>query len=57
MVRCDKCKYFKEDKIYKGEGFCGKDGRYTREHRVCDLLPTDKDRKNAKIGNDVIVRT
>ena len=48
-VRCDNCKHFEEDKNYKGEGTCNKDGRYTREHRVCNLLPTDDDRRNAKL--------
>jgi len=45
-VRCDNCKHFEEDKNYKGEGTCNKDGRYTREHRVCNLLPADEDRRN-----------
>ena len=48
-VRCDNCKHFAEDEKYKGEGTCSKDGRYTREHRVCNLLPTDEDRRNAKL--------
>ena len=48
-VRCDNCKHFEEDKNYKGEGICNKDGRYTREHRVCNLIPTDEDRRNAKL--------
>lgn len=48
--RCDNCKFYQEDKNYKGEGICLKDGRYTREHRVCDLLKTDKERRDAKIN-------
>lgn len=47
-VRCDNCKYFKEDKNYRGEGICNKDGRYTREYRVCNLLLTNECRRNAK---------
>lgn len=49
-VRCDKCKYYKEDDIYKGEGECQHPkttSPYTRDHRVCDLLPTNEDRKQA----------
>ena len=49
-VRCDKCKYFVENKKYKGEGICNKDNEYTREYRVCNKLPTDEDRRNAKIN-------
>jgi len=48
-VRCDNCKYFDEDVNYKGEGVCNKDGKYTREHRVCNKLPSDDDRRNAKL--------
>ena len=49
-VRCDNCKHYKEDSNYKGEGRCNKDGRYTREHRVCNLLPTNVDKRLAKIN-------
>ena len=49
-VRCNNCKRYEEDKNYKGEGKCSKDGRYTREHRVCNLLPTNKDKKSVKIN-------
>ena len=48
-VRCDNCKHFDEDVNYKGEGVCNKDGEYTREHRVCNKLPSDDDRRNAKL--------
>lgn len=48
-VRCSNCKYYKEDITYKGEGICIKDNEYTREHRVCNKLPTDDDRREAKI--------
>ena len=48
-VQCKNCKYYEEDKNYKGEGKCNNDGRYTREHRVCNLLETDEKRRNAKI--------
>ncbi len=48
-VRCDNCKNYEEDKSYRGEGTCLKDGRYTRDHRVCNLLPTNQDRREAKI--------
>jgi hypothetical protein len=47
-LQCKNCKHFEEDKNYKGEGKCNNDGRYTREHRVCDLLDTDDKRRNAK---------
>jgi hypothetical protein len=46
-VRCEQCKFFLQDIHYK-DGECLKDGRYTREHRVCNLLPTNQDRRNAK---------
>ena len=49
-VRCDNCKHYEEDKNYKGEGICNKDGRYTREHRVCNLLPTNEDKRTVKIN-------
>ena len=48
-VQCKNCKHYEEDKNYKGEGKCNNDGRYTREHRVCNLLDTDEKRRNAKI--------
>jgi hypothetical protein len=37
-LQCKNCKHFGEDGNYKGEGKCNNDGRYTREHRVCNLL-------------------
>ena len=48
-VRCNNCKYFDENVNYKGEGVCNKDGEYTREHRVCNKLSSDDDRRNAKL--------
>ena len=48
-VQCKNCKHYEEDKNYKGEGKCNNDGRYTREHRVCNLLDTDEKRRNDKI--------
>lgn len=48
-VQCKNCKHFIRDIFYKSEGICDNDGRYTREHRVCDLLDTDEKRRNAKI--------
>ena len=48
-VECKNCKHYEEDKKYKGEGKCNNDGRYTREHRVCNLLDTVEKRKNSKI--------
>ena len=48
-VRCDNCKHFDEDVNYKCEGVCDKDGEYTRSHLVCNKLPTDDDRRNAKL--------
>ena len=47
-LQCKNCKHFEEDVNYKGEGKCNNDGRYTREHRVCNLLDTDDKRRNAK---------
>ena len=48
-VRCENCIFFKRYKN-TGEGTCKKDARYTREHRVCNLLATNEDRRNAKIN-------
>ena len=48
-VRCENCKYWTRDKSYKTEGICRKDGRVSREFHVCNLLPTNEDRRNAKI--------
>jgi hypothetical protein len=48
-MRCGNCKHFIEDSTYKNEGTCDKDDEYTRSHRVCIKLPTDEDRREAKI--------
>ena len=49
-VVCGNCQFFNRDKAYKTEGLCRKDGEYTREHRVCSKLPSDDDRRDAKIN-------
>ena len=43
IIKCEKCKYFKRNKIYKYEGVCLKDDNYTREFRVCHKLEKDSD--------------
>ena len=48
-LQCKNCKHFVRDIFYKSEGICNNDGRYTREHRVCNLLDTDKQKRDAKI--------
>ena len=48
-VRCDNCKYFNQPDKNKYDGWCTKDDTYTAEHRVCNKLPTDEDRRNAKL--------
>lgn len=48
-VQCKNCKHFVRDIFYKSEGICNNDGRYTREHRVCNLLDTDEKKQDAKI--------
>lgn len=48
-VQCKNCKHFVRDIFYKSEGICNNDGRYTREHRVCNLLDTDEKKRDAKI--------
>lgn len=48
-LKCENCKYFVRNENYKYEGYCNNDGRYTREHRVCNLLNTNEKRKEAKI--------
>jgi len=48
-VRCDNCKFYNHDNNYSGEGKCNKSGEYTRDHRICNLLPTNEDKRNAKI--------
>lgn len=49
-VVCENCKFFKRHKEYTFEGICTKDNQYTREYRVCDKLPTNTDKRNAKIN-------
>lgn len=48
-VRCNNCIFYCENVSYRGEGVCSKDNEYTREHRACNKLPTDEDRRNAKL--------
>ena len=48
-VSCGNCKFFRRYKETT-EGTCDKDDEYTREHRVCHKLPTNEDRRNAKIN-------
>ena len=48
-LQCKNCKHFVRDIFYKSEGICNNDGRYTREHRVFNLLDTDKQKRDAKI--------
>lgn len=48
-VKCNNCKYFSRHDEYRYEGTCTLDGGYTRENRVCNKLPTDDDRRNAKL--------
>ena len=48
-VRCDNCKYFNHTDKPRYDGICMKDNTYTAEHRVCNKLPTDEDRRNAKL--------
>lgn len=48
-VRCDNCKYFNQPDKNRYDGWCTKDDTYTAEHRVCNKLPTDEDRRNAKL--------
>lgn len=48
-VRCDNCKYWTRDKVYKTDGICNKHGDVSREFYVCNLLPTNEDRRDAKI--------
>ena len=47
-VQCKDCRFFNRHKIYKNEGDCKKDGRYTIDHRVCNLLDTDDLKRDAK---------
>lgn len=48
-VKCGNCKYYISDIIYKSDGECLKDHTYTREFYVCNKLPTDDDRRDAKL--------
>lgn len=48
-VQCKNCKHFVRDIFYKSEGICSNDGRYTRDHRVCNLLDTNEKKRDAKI--------
>lgn len=49
-VRCDNCKFYVVDKVYKSEGTCTLTNTYTKGYWICDKLPTDEDRRNAKIN-------
>lgn len=46
--QCGKCRFFCRDKNYQSEGVCAKDGEYTRTHRVCHKLITNKMRADAR---------
>ncbi len=46
--RCENCRYFLCDTIYKTDGICLLDNEYTRPHRVCYKLHTDNQRREAK---------
>jgi hypothetical protein len=48
-VRCENCKNWTRDKVYLTDGICGKNGRVKREFHVCNLLPTNEDKRKAKI--------
>ena len=48
-VQCKNCKHFVRDIFYKSEGICNNDGRYTREHHVCNLLDTNEKKRDVKI--------
>lgn len=48
-VRCSNCIYFDQKDKSRYDGRCMKDDTYTAEHRVCDKLPTNEDKRNAKI--------
>lgn len=48
-MQCNNCIFFDRHSVYKTDGFCQKDGDYTRETRVCNNLKTDSERRNAKI--------
>lgn len=48
-VQCGNCKHWNRNKAYVYDGKCNKDGRTSHEWNVCNLLPTNDDRRNAKI--------
>jgi ribosomal protein L32 len=49
MVQCKNCRFFYKPYQLNYEGICEKDGEFTRDHRVCNKLPSDEDRRNAKL--------
>lgn len=49
-VTCDNCLNYTPDIVYRGEGLCGLDNEYTRDHRVCNKLPTDMHRREVKLS-------
>lgn len=49
-VVCENCKFFKRHMVYKTDGICSKDNEVVREYWVCNKLPTNTDRRNAKIN-------
>ena len=48
-VRCSNCKFFNHTYKPRYDGICTKDNTYTAEHRVCNKLPINEDKRNAKI--------
>lgn len=48
-VKCENCKYWRRYRN-TSDGNCQKDGRFSREFYVCNLLETNQDRREAKIN-------
>ncbi len=46
-VKCGNCKYFQHDNSYIG--YCSKDNEVVKDFNVCNKLPTDNERREAKI--------
>ena len=46
--RCEQCKFFIQNIVYKSDGICLKDDEVKRYFHVCNKLKTDEERRDAK---------
>ena len=46
--KCEQCRFFVQNIIYKSDGVCLKDNEVVRYFYVCSKLNTDDERREAK---------